>query len=204
MNKRNLTTERDRETTEKRLLSSIGEMICEQGFEKIGINAVAAQSGVSKILIYRYFGSLEGLLAAYIQQYDFWINFPDELPLREEVPVFLKKTLRNQIAQLRENPTLKKLYRWELSSDNEMTVKLRELREEAGSSLVRNISRITGREEKEMAALATILNASITYLVMLEDFCPVYNGIPIKEDSGWEQISQGMDLLIDLYFPDNK
>ena len=53
MKAKSTTTERDRETTERRLLDTIGQMINESGFEKIGINAVANQSGVSKILIYR-------------------------------------------------------------------------------------------------------------------------------------------------------
>jgi len=73
-------TEKDRAATEKRLLDTIGKMIAERGFKKIGINAVSAQSGVSKVLIYRYFGSIEGLIIAYIRQYDFWINFPRKLP----------------------------------------------------------------------------------------------------------------------------
>ncbi|MEG0647254.1 MAG: TetR/AcrR family transcriptional regulator, partial [Bacteroides sp.] len=58
MKVKNKPVERDREATEKRLIDTIGQMVAEQGFEKIGINAVAAQSGVSKILIYRYFGSV--------------------------------------------------------------------------------------------------------------------------------------------------
>ena len=48
MKAKSITTERDREATEKRLLGTIGQMINDNGFEKIGINAVAAQSGVSK------------------------------------------------------------------------------------------------------------------------------------------------------------
>jgi AcrR family transcriptional regulator len=56
MKGKSITGERDREATEKRLLDTIGKMIAEDGFEKIGINAIATQSGVSKILIYRYFG----------------------------------------------------------------------------------------------------------------------------------------------------
>lgn len=71
MKGKSITGERDREATEKRLLDTIGKMIAEDGFEKIGINAIATQSGVSKILIYRYFGSVEGLMAAYIRQHDF-------------------------------------------------------------------------------------------------------------------------------------
>lgn len=201
MRVRNQFVERDREATEKRLLDTIGRMVHENGFEKIGINAVALQAGVSKVLIYRYFGSVEGLLAAYIRQHDFWINFPHELPAREEeLPDFLKKMFRGQIIQLRDNPVLRRMYRWELSSDNDMIVKLREQREKIGVGLVRGVAKITGYPEKEVAAMASILTASVTYLVMLEDFCPFFNGIHLDEDVGWEQISLGMDKLIDQYF----
>lgn len=190
-------TERDRETTERRLLDTIGQMITESGFEKIGINAVASQSGVSKILIYRYFGSVEGLMAAYIRQHDFWINFPQELPDRNQLPAFLKNMFKEQIEQLRSNPTLKRLYRWELSSDNAIVMTLKEQREKAGMQRLTKISELTGYSLEELAPLATILTASITYLVMLEEFCPVYNGIPLNKDAGWKQIIEGINTLID-------
>ena len=189
--------ERDRETTERRLLDTIGQMITESGFEKIGINAVASKSGVSKILIYRYFGSVEGLMAAYIRQHDFWINFPQELPDRSQLPTFLKNMFKEQIEQLRSNPTLKRLYRWELSSDNAIVMTLREQREKAGMQRLTKISELTGYSLEELAPLATILTASITYLVMLEEFCPVYNGIPLNKDAGWKQIIEGINTLID-------
>lgn len=203
MKEKNITAERNREATEKRLLDTIGEMIAENGFEKIGINAVTTQSGVSKILIYRYFHSVEGLIAAYIQQHDFWINFPLDIPSREQLPAYLKKTFQEQIEQLRNNPTLKRLYRWELSCNNEMIIKLREQREKVGISLIEKISELTGYPQKEIAAIATILNTSLTYLVMLEEFCPIYNGIAINENSGWEQIKAGIDTLIDKFFANN-
>ena len=192
--------ERDREATEKRLLDTIGKMIAEDGFEKIGINAIATQSNVSKILIYRYFGSVEGLMAAYIKQYDFWLNFPLEYPNREELPLFVKRMFKGQIEQLRNNPTLKRLYRWELSCNNDMIVKLREQREKVGVNLVKKVSELTGHPQNEIAVMASLLTASITYLVMLEDFCPIYNGIPLNENSGWEQINEGIELFINKVF----
>lgn len=201
MQRKNVNTERDREATEKRLLDTIGRMIAEEGFEKLGINAVATQSGVSKILIYRYFGSIEGLMAAYIRQNDFWINFPLDMPGREQLPSFLKGIFRRQIEQLRSNPALRRLYRWELSCNNDMIVKLREQREKTGLHLIQEISRLTGHPQAEMAAMASILTASITYLVMLEDFCPLYNGIEINSASGWAQIYSGIETLIDKHFP---
>ena len=192
--------ERDREATERRLLDTIGKMIAEDGFEKIGINAIATQSNVSKILIYRYFGSVEGLMAAYIKQYDFWLNFPLEYPNREELPLFVKRMFQGQIEQLRNNPTLKRLYRWELSCNNDMIVKLREQREKVGVNLVKKVSELTGHQQNEIAVMASLLTASITYLVMLEDFCPIYNGIPLNENSGWEQINEGIELFINKVF----
>lgn len=204
MKGKNIITERDRQATERRLLKTVGEMIAENGFEKIGINAVANCSGVSKVLIYRYFGSVEGLMAAYIRQHDFWINFSLELPDRSQLPLFLKTMFRRQIEQLRNNPVLKRLYRWELSSENEMIVKIREQRERTGLKLIEKVSRLTGFPEKEIAVMASILTASITYLVMLEEFCPVYNGIALDGDSGWEQINEGIETLIDKIFADDR
>ena len=204
MKGKNIITERDRQATERRLLKTVGEMIAENGFEKIGINAVANCSGVSKVLIYRYFGSVEGLMAAYIRQHDFWINFSLELPDRSQLPLFLKTMFRRQIEQLRSNPVLKRLYRWELSSENEMIVKIREQRERTGLKLIEKVSRLTGFPEKEIAVMASILTASITYLVMLEEFCPVYNGIALYGDSGWEQINEGIETLIDKIFADDR
>lgn len=197
MKEKNKPVERDREATEKRLIDTIGQMVAEQGFEKIGINAVATQSGVSKILIYRYFGSVEGLLAAYIRKHDFWLNFPLETPTKEELPAFAKMMFKSQIEQLRTNPTLRMLCRWELSCNNEITAKLKEQREKTGCQIVEMVSKVSGYPQKEMAVMASVVTASIIYLVMLGEFCPVFNGIAINEDSGWEQMLEGIDVMVD-------
>jgi len=196
--------EKDRAATEKRLLDTIGKMIAERGFKKIGINAVSAQSGVSKVLIYRYFGSIEGLIIAYIRQYDYWINFPRKLPRREEIPDFLKKMFRGQVERLRNDPMLKRLYRWELSMNNVMIDELHREREQTGVWLIEAVSNLLGSDQKEVAALATITSASIIYIAMLEEFCPRYNGIPIDKNEGWEQISSTIDGLIDQWFENLK
>lgn len=193
--------ERDREATERRLLETVGEMVAAEGFEQIGINAVAARAGVSKILIYRYFGSVEGLLAAYVRQHDFWLNFPLELPAHDQVPAFIKRMFRGQADRLRHDATLKRLYRWELSCDNPSIARLREQREKVGLQLVEAVSSLTGRPHGEIAAMASVLSASITYLAMLGDFCPVYNGLSLDTDAGWDQLAQGIERLVDRVFP---
>ena len=58
---------KNRQATEMTLIKAVNDIIEESGFEGLGINAVAAKAKVSKMLIYRYFNSLDGLIAAYIQ-----------------------------------------------------------------------------------------------------------------------------------------
>ncbi|MBS7348351.1 MAG: TetR family transcriptional regulator [Muribaculaceae bacterium] len=117
--------ERNREATEQRLLDTIGEMISEKGFENTGINTVSARSGVSKILIYRYFESIDGLIAAYIRKHDFWINSSFEFTEATDVAPAIKGMFREHIELLRREPVLRELYRWELSGDNEVIAALR-------------------------------------------------------------------------------
>lgn len=195
---------KDRELTEKKILDAVGEIIIEDGFEKVGVNAVAQKAGISKMLIYRYFGSIEELIAKYIFQNDFWINISSAPVGSENIGLYIKKMFREQISQLREDITLKRLYRWELSADNSAVSQLREKREQNGCNLIKTISDLTHSSQKEVASLASILSASISYLVLLEELNPTYNGIDLQSDNGWEQIAQGIDMIIDLWIQNSK
>lgn len=192
--------ERDREATEKRLLDTIGQMIIEQGFEKIGINAVSAQSGVSKILIYRYFNSIDGLIAAYIRKHDFWLNTSFEFSETVQMLPAIKEMFYKHIERLRTDPVLRKLYRWELSCNNDIIASLREQREKVGMNLIEQVCTLSGRPKQEIAVLSAIITASTTYLAMLGDYCPVFNGISIDEDNGWKQIYKEVVNLLDILF----
>ncbi|MFO7645107.1 MAG: TetR/AcrR family transcriptional regulator, partial [Desulfosarcina sp.] len=66
------TRPRDREATRELLVDAVGKLLAEKGFTHLGVNAVARQAGVDKVLIYRYFGGLPGLIKAFGQEGDFW------------------------------------------------------------------------------------------------------------------------------------
>lgn len=197
MEKEIVRTSKNRELTELALLKAVDDLIEEDGFENLGINAVAAKAGLSKMLIYRYFESLEGLIVAYIERNDYWINLELELPEVEHLGVFVKKIVHDQIVMLRNSYTLRRLYRWELSVKNKVIKELRERREAKGLMLIDAISRLTNRPKEEVAAMATLLSSSITYLILLGENCPVYNGFGLQSEDGWEQLEKGMDQIID-------
>lgn len=190
---------KNRQATELNLIKAVSELIEESGFEGLGINAIAAKAGVSKMLIYRYFDSLDGLIAAYIRQYDYWLNFDEQISDKEHAGAYIKNMFAKQIDALRSDYTLKRLYRWELTSNNRFVKELREKREAKGLWLVEAVSKLTGHPQKETAAMASILTASISYLVLLEENCPVYNGMKLQEESGWTQLVEGINLLVDLW-----
>ena len=190
---------KNRQTTEMNLIKAVDELIEENGFEGLGINAVAAKAGVSKMLIYRYFNSLDGLIAAYIQQHDYWINFDEQLPDEEHIGEFIKEIFKRQIAMLRQSYTLRRLYRWELTSNNIFIKELREKREAKGVWLVDAGSKLSKHPQKEAAAMASILTAASSYRSLLEENCPVFNGINIQTEDGWKELEEGINILIDIW-----
>lgn len=190
---------KNREQTEEKILEAVGSIIENQGFEKVGINAIATEAGVSKMLIYRYFGGVEELIAQYLIQKDYWANTDAAIINPEAVGDSIKSMFRRQVEQLRNDITLKRLYRWELFTDNQNIRQLRNRREENGCRLIKMVSALMGCPDAQVAALASILSASISYLALLESQCQSYNGICLQTDEGWNQLMQGIEIIIDLW-----
>lgn len=193
-----MAKERDREQSEEKLINAIGELIEEVGFEGLGINQVAKHAGFSKNLIYRYFESLDGLIYAYMKKHDFWVNANVELPDVSNLKDYLKGFFRRQIVEFRGDINQKRLRRWELLSDKDIIVEIRAQREKNGVTFVEIISRFAKIDKKQIQAISALINAGLTYLAMFEDNCQMYNGIDIQSDEGWNQIAEGIDLLIDI------
>lgn len=190
---------KSREQTESKILEAVASIVESDGFEKLGINTIALKANVSKMLIYRYFGGLEELVARFIMQKDYWANTDTLILNPHSVGDSIKSMFRNQIEQLRNDVTLRRLCRWELSCHNASIDRLRDKREENGCNLIKVVSRLTGCSNPEVTSLASILSASISYLTLIEDQCPTYNGIALQTDKGWEQIAQGVDMIVDLW-----
>ena len=61
---------RDRKTSETKLINAVHRLLIEKGFQAVGINSVAEEAHLNKVLIYRYFGGIDGLLDAYARRMD--------------------------------------------------------------------------------------------------------------------------------------
>ena len=191
---------KDKEKTKHRLIEAVGRVLRTKGFQKIKVNEVATEARVSKILIYRYFGDLEGLIDAYIRQKDFWISYQFEKANSQNIREAIKKMYREQIQSMREDDAFKELHLKELADKKPLSDEVEKIRESNGMELIEKVQHITQKPKKEVAALASILGGAITYLSLYEAMGDEFNGIDLKSEEGWEQIAQGCDLLIDLWF----
>jgi AcrR family transcriptional regulator len=69
---------RSRANTEEKFLNATLELVAQDGCCALGINAIAHKAGADKVLIYRYFGNLDGLLHR-VAECRQWLPSLDEL-----------------------------------------------------------------------------------------------------------------------------
>ena len=115
---------RNAESTKVLILDGLEAIIKRDGFTAVGINAVAREAGVDKVLIYRYFDSMEGLLEAFAETRIFWPNIQqlyDEMPDNLTIPEILTTIVMSFSKAVQENQLTQELLRWELSETNPLT-----------------------------------------------------------------------------------
>ena len=193
-----MVKERDRDLSEEKLINAVGELIKEIGFEKLGINQVAKRAGFSKNLIYRYFESLDGLIYAYMKKHDFWVNVNAKQPDPSDIKGYLKAFYAREIAEYRGNKALKRLRRWELFTDKDFVADIRAQREKNGVQFMEMMSQFVKVDREQLQVISALIEVGIAYLAIFEDNCQMYNGIDIQSDKGWQQISKGIEALIDF------
>ena len=191
---------KDKEKTRRRLIEAVGNLLCIKGFQQVKVNEVAAEAGVSKILIYRYFGDLDGLIDAYIRQKDFWISYRLKEDTQESIREKIKQMYRDQIQSMRRDQAFRELHLKELADKKPLSEEVEKTREKNGIHLIEKVSGVTGRPKGEVASVASLLGGAITYLTLYGAMGDEFNGIRLDTQDGWEQIAEGCDLLIDLWF----
>ena len=188
---------KNRNQTEQRILEAVGKIVESEGFEAVGVNSVASVSGVSKVLIYRYFGSMEQLLVKYVEDNDYWLNSEFQIPQHNNVKEFSKSVFRAYIDMVRKTPALQKLYRWELTTNNPAIEKLRERREQIALGIINAVSQQSGQSLERVAGISTLVTATVPYLCVLSENCNVYNSFDISSDSGWDKLLETIDFMLD-------
>lgn len=192
---------RDREKTEAAILDAVGRLILRDGLSGAGINAVAREAGADKVLIYRYFGDLDGLYRAYAENGDFWWPVEDMLAATESARSLseaLKAGMRYHAAEMRKRPVTLAVIAAEPANRNALVIALEEVRERRSLELMQIIAaRYGAAEGADIPALTALLAAAIDYLLVRARTIRVYGGVEIKTEKDWERLFSTIDAMID-------
>lgn len=193
-------TVRNRQEKERRLCRAVGRVLARDGFEALGVNRIAREADVDKVLIYRYFGDLPGLVLAYSRTIDFWPSVeellgPDPAAVvalgpKEQLAFFFKSTLR----ALRRRPNTMKALVWRQSEDNVLARQIDDARMRSALEFFERLERIP--TDPDLTAMVLILSAGIFSLVCLAQTHGHVGGIDLTREGGWQRIEEGIDQLV--------
>ena len=163
---------RNRLKTEERILKAVETILLNDGFPAIGINSIARQAGCDKVLIYRYFDGLDGLLQAFAEITELWWQVDEIIPesiLQTEQPtlsVILQTLLKRHVEALQAKPLTLEIMAWEMSEQNNLTVALARTRAERGMELVKKIRAFYHNPNIDIGGILGVFGAAINYLVI--------------------------------------
>ena len=198
---------RDSDVTRKRILAAVGDLLAREGFQGIGINAVARKAGVDKVLIYRYFGGLPQLLRAFARQGELWPTIGQilgrklteigEMEVRDLSVALMKGLLR----ELRKRVTTQEVLRWELVQRNELTDELAAVREAQGTEVLDLLPAAAGSTgDRDLGAMGALLHAGVMYLVLRSRTAGGFMGVDLQSDEGWSRIEGAIESLAEAWF----
>lgn len=182
---------RHRAGTERELIEAVSRVLVEQGAKALSPSNVASQAAVDKALIYRYFGSFEGLVEAFTRNALYWPTpeeiVPDRaallaLPFRERFATILLRYAR----ALRARPDTLAILASELAERGKFQSSLEGRREAFGQALAE-----FGQDAPDgydVPAAVTLLTGAIHYLLIRGRQVAIFNGIPIGTDAGWQRL----------------
>jgi len=202
-----MTEKRNRSQYEQKLILGVHQILLSRGFQAVGINAVAKQAGLNKVLIYRYFGGLDGLLAAYAEKMD---PFPKIVYLTEQLikerdlsapEQIAAAILESMIDELLGNRHFMEMLKWELSEQGPLTEAIAKSRETNGLLLSSLFARFLPEDhDVDIPAVTALLTGGIFYLFMRAGTVDVFNGIPIGTREGKERlIKAGQSIIFSLF-----
>jgi len=193
------TRTRDRAATEERILAAVGEVLARDGFAALGVNAIAKQAGVDKVLIYRYFGGLPELLRTWGASGRFWPRVADllgdqpqallDLPLAERYARFF----HHFIDELRARPLTLEVLAAEVVERNELTAILEAEREVWGEEAFRVLGGPALAAVPHMRGITLLLVAGVQHLALRSRKIQSFGGVDLRSEDGWESLKRAID-----------
>lgn len=189
---------RDPEATRKRILDAALELIAEAGFSAFGVNALATRAGADKVLIYRYFGGLDGVIAALAERPELWLGPDMEAVPAGDYPTVMTAFLARYMKALRSSPLVLKVLAWELAENSAHSRLMADARAKAIRQWFIDARQKAGPSAPDVDAPAinAVLIAGVHHLVLSAVSIGVFAGISLANDDAWSRIEAALGTIL--------
>lgn len=192
--------------TERQLLDAISRIIEKEGYSGLGVNKIAKEAGCNKVLIYRYFNGLEGLILEWTKENDFFTNAYSSLIIKiqeadkdVDTRQLVKDVFSTMLQFLRKNDMMKQIFIWELSGNVKFT-HIREIREKHGAKLYQLFEEKLNKTIPNLDIHISLIVAGINFLVVQTSHYPHFNGVDFSLENSWVRLEETIHEYIDMLF----
>ncbi|GAB4024804.1 TetR/AcrR family transcriptional regulator [Spirosoma koreense] len=189
---------RNRAATVERILGALEKILNEDGLAGVSINAVADQAGVSKVLIYRYFGGLDHLLEHYVETNGLlphyttaWLEQIRPAQPRDLATVWSAHTLQ-LFRQFRGSRAARELIKATVNEHDALAKSVSKGLDAELTNLVNQLAFIKGGDHE--ATSAVILGA-LSYLIIQAQLDHKVIGLDLRSEEDWQRIEAAVNLI---------
>lgn len=181
-------------------MDAVERLAVRDGFESCGVNAIAHEAGVDKVLIYRYFGGVDGLLSAVIAERAGWPSAHSPVATTPDSPGSgLAAALIDVARDIRARPLAQHAVAWEatLHADHDITKPITNGREAGLSALgdaMREAHAVPPRFDLE--AVGALVTAGLTTLATRAGSDVPYFGLHMHQDADWRRIEKAAATIL--------
>lgn len=194
---------RNREETEALLVDAAARVLARDGITGFGVNAIAREAGADKVLVYRYFGDLEGLAAALGRRADLWLGdapiVPPTASYRDALWILFTAYLRT----LRHSDFLRQALIVELSNAGGLSDALARARSEAAQRWFRQaVGARAAPSGADAPAVNAVMIAALHHLALAAARQGAFAGLPLKTAKDWGRVEEAFHALLTAAYPE--
>ncbi len=189
---------RNRAKTTQRIVEALEEVIAERGLEGVGVNRVAEKANVSKVLIYRYFGGMEGLLEYYVKMGKLFPIFTPALldqirPLHEsDIARIWYRQVIQTYRHFRTYKAAREVLKASVIENDSIAETTARAQDEEMTRLVSQLSFVKGADTE---AISAVILGAMNYLTIMAQNDRTMISIDLRSEEGWERIENAVKTI---------